>query len=95
MVACKGHLQRVQRQIDVGAILVTAWRQVPLHHLNGVLGHAPAVFARSFPIPIRDFRDDFAALLDRLQHRTNIKMPIQRAFDSDFNVVEVDKYGDF
>jgi hypothetical protein len=33
----KRHLERVEREIDVRAVLVAARRQVALHHLDGVL----------------------------------------------------------
>jgi hypothetical protein len=57
-----------------------------------VLGHAAAMLACPFPISISDFRDNFAAFLNSLQDGANIKMAIQRAFDSDLDVVEVDEY---
>ena len=34
----EGHLERVERQVDVRAVLVAAGREVALHHLGGVLG---------------------------------------------------------
>jgi len=57
-----------------------------------VLRHATAMVACPFPISIGDFRDNFAAFLNGLQNGANIKMAIQRAFDSDLDVVEVDEY---
>ena len=62
----ESHLERVQSQVDVRSIFVTAGRKVPLHHLDGVLRHAAAVFARSLPVAVGNFCDDFSALLDGL-----------------------------
>jgi len=92
MIPREGHLECVQRKIDVGSVLVTTGREIPLHHLNCVLRHAAAMVAGPFPISIGDFRDNFAAFLYGLQNGANIKMAIQRAFDSDLDVVEVDEY---
>ena len=46
--------------------LVASGRQVTLNHLDGVLGHAAAVFACAFPIAVRDFGNDLAAFFDGL-----------------------------
>src|SRR5262249_13193801 len=91
----KCHLERVQSEIDVGAVLIASRRQIALYHLNRVLSHASAVFAGAFPIPIRDFCNDLAAFLDGFKDGPDIKMAIQGAFDPDLDVVKVDKYGDF
>src|SRR5579862_5854505 len=52
MVAGESHLERVKRKVDVGAILVATRRQIPLHHLNSVLRHAPAVLAGTLPVAV-------------------------------------------
>ena len=95
MIPRERHFQRIEGKIDVSAILVAAWRQVALDHLNGVLRHAAAVLARAFPVAIRDLGDDLAFLFDGFQNGTDIKVPTESAFDSDLDVVEIDEYRDF
>ena len=94
MIPGECHLERIEREIDIGSIFVAARRQVPLHHLNRVLRHAPAVFTRALPIAISDFRHDLAALLDGFKNRTDVEVSTESTFDSDFNVVEVHEHGD-
>ena len=77
---------------SIGAILVAAGCEVTLHHLDGVLRHAATVITRTLPVAIGDFRDDFATFLDRFQYRSDIEMAIQRALDSDFDVIEIDEH---
>ena len=59
----EGHFERVERQVDVGAVLVAAGRQVALHQPDGVLREVPAVFARARPVGVGDLGDHLAALL--------------------------------
>src|ERR1700687_5255454 len=39
MRMCEGHFQRVQGEIDVASVFVSARRRQTLHHLYGVFGH--------------------------------------------------------
>jgi hypothetical protein len=89
------HFQSIQSEVDVGSIFVAAWREVALDHLDGMLRHAAAVIAGALPVPISDLGDDFAAFLDCLQDRSDIEMAIQSTFDTDFDVVEINKNSDF
>jgi hypothetical protein len=88
----ESHLERVQSQVDVRSIFVAARRQIPLHHLDGVLRHAAAVFARAFPVAVGNFCDDFSTFLDGLQNCADIEMAIKSTFDPDLDVIEVDEY---
>ncbi len=59
----EGHFEGIERQVDVGAVLVAAGRQVALHQADGVLREVPAVFARARPVGVGDLGDHLAALL--------------------------------
>ena len=95
VIVRKRHLERVQREIDVGAVLVAARRQVPLHHAYGVLRHQPAVIAGPLPVAVGHLGDDFAALLDAVQNRRNVELRMQRGLHADFDVVEIDEDRNF
>ena len=88
----KRHFQRVQRKVDIRAVLVSAWSQITLNHLNGVLSHASTVLASAFPVAVGNLRHDFAAFFDGFQHGSDVEMTIQGAFDSDLDIVEIDEY---
>jgi hypothetical protein len=88
------HFQRVKREIDVRAVLVSPRGKIALNHLNGVLRHASAVLAGAFPVTVGNFRDDFAAFLNGFQHRSHVEMPVQGALDSDLDIIEIDEYCD-
>src|SRR6185312_44401 len=90
-----GHFQRIQRQIDVGAVLVAAGGQVTLDHVHGILGQGTGQFTRALPVAIGNFGNDFAALLERFQHHGQVKVAIERAAHADLDVVEVDEDRDF
>jgi hypothetical protein len=85
------HLERVERQVDVGAVLVAARRRVALNEADGVLGQRPAVFAgrvsrrgdRRRPRPFLDSVEDGAA-----------SVAGRNGLGADFDVVEVDEYCD-
>ena len=95
VIVRKRHLERVEREVDVGAVLVSAGRKVPLHHPDRVLRHQPAVFAGPLPVAIRHFGDHLAALLDAVQNRRNVELRMQRGLDTDFDVVEIDEDRNF
>jgi hypothetical protein len=88
------HFQRVEREIDIRAVFVSPRGKIALNHLYGVLRHASAVLTGAFPVTVRNFCDDFAAFLDGFQHRSHVEMPVQGAFDSDLDVIEIDEYCD-
>ena len=69
----EGHLERVERQVDVGAVLVAPGRHHTLHHADGVLRHGAAVVAGAFPVAVGDLGDDLAALFDGFEHRADIE----------------------
>ncbi len=91
----EGHLQRVEREVDVGAVLVAAGGEVPLDQFGRVLGQRPAVVAAARPVAIRDLRDDVAALSKRFEDDADVELGIEGVLDADFNVVEIDEYSDF
>ena len=90
----EGHLQRVEREVDVGAVLVAAGREVALDQLGRVLGQRPAVVAGARPVAVGDLRDDVAALLERFEHDADVELRVECAFDADLDVVEIDEYCD-
>ena len=88
------HLERVESEVDVGAVLVAARRRDPA---GPFAPRVPPVREWSLlPSPVRvgDLGDDFAALLQRVQHGSDIELPLQCRFDADFDVVEIDKHRD-
>ena len=89
------HLERVEREVDVGAVLVAPRRQVALDHLDRVLRQHPRVVAGAFPVRVGGLRDDLAALLERLEDGTDVELPAEGVLDADFDVVEVDENCDF
>ncbi len=95
MIVRESHLQCIQRQVDIGAILVAARGGVALHHLYGVFGHGAGGAFLPSPVRVGDAGDDFTAFLQRIQYSGHIKFPMQRGFDADFDVIEVDKHGQF
>ena len=56
----KRHLERIERQIDIGAVLIAARRRVALHHLDGVFGELPRRTFLASPVGVGDFCDDLA-----------------------------------
>ena len=49
VIVGKRQFERVERQIDVRAVLIAARRRVALHHLYGVLGELGASSFRAYP----------------------------------------------
>ena len=92
VVVRKRHLERVQREIDVGAVLVAARGQVPLHHPYRVLRHQATVIAGALPVAIGHLGDDFSPFLDTLENRRNVELRMQRGLHADFDVVEIDEH---
>ena len=85
------HLERVEREVDVGAVLVAARREVALDQLRRVLRERPAVVPGARPVAVGDLRNDVAALLERFEHDADVELHAQRALDPDLDVVEVDE----
>src|SRR5215467_2856621 len=88
------HFERVERHVDVGAVLVAARRQVALHEADGVLRQMPTVVAGARPVGVGDLADDLSALFDGLEHVADVELLTEGVFDSDLDVVEVDEYRD-
>jgi hypothetical protein len=68
------HLERVEREVDVGAVLVAARREVALHEADGVLRERAAVFAGARPVGVGDLGDDLAALLDGVEDGADVEL---------------------
>ena len=90
VVVGEGHLERVERHGDVGAVLVAAGRHVALHHPDGVLREQAAVVAGALPVAVGDLGDDLAAFLDGFEDEADVELAADGGFDADFDVVEVD-----
>ena len=85
------HLERVEREVDVGAVLVAARGQVALDEADGVLGERAAVFAGAGPVGVGDLGDDLAALLERFEDDADVEMFAEGGLDADLDVVEIDE----
>ena len=94
VVVGEGHLERIERQVDVGAVLVAARRRVALHHLHGVLGKRACSGFLPAPVRVRELGDDFAAFLERVQHRRHVEFAVQCGLHADFDIVKIDEHGD-
>src|SRR5262245_28740937 len=90
----KRHLQRIEGEVDVGAVLVAAGGEIALDEPDGVLSQRAAVFAGARPIGIGDLGDDLAAFLERLENGPDVEVLVEGCSDAYFNVVEVDENGD-
>ena len=88
----EGHLERVEREVDVRPVLVTARREVALHQLGRMLGERSAVVPGAGPVAIGDLGHHVATLLERLEDHADVELHPQRALDPDLDVVEVDEY---
>ena len=89
------HLERVEGEVDVGAVLVAARRQIALHHTNRVLREEPAVVTGALPIAVGDLGDHLAAFLERFENGGNVERLIQGGLDADLDVVEINEDRDF
>ena len=93
VVVGERHLERVEGEVDVGAVLVAAGRHDALDEAHGVLRHRAAVVAGALPVAVGDLGDDFAALLDGFEHGADIELQAQGGLDTDLDVVEIDEDG--
>ncbi len=91
MIVRESEFQRVQRQIDIGAVLVSPRRGIALHHLHRVLGELPRGIFQLPPVRVGDFGDNFASFFQRFEHDRNIEFALQRRFDANLDIVEVDE----
>ncbi len=87
------HLERIESEVDVRAVLVAARREVALDEPDGVLGQRAAVLAGPRPVGIRDLGDDLAAFLERLENGVDVEMFPEGGLDADLDVVEIDEDG--
>ena len=85
------HLERVEREIDVRAVLVAARGEIALNQLRRVLRQRAAVVACSCPVAVGGLGNDVAALFERLQDDADVELRVQRALDADLDVVEIDE----
>ncbi len=88
------HLQRIERQIDVGAILIAPRRRVALHHLDSVLGQLPGGTLLPSPVGVGDLGDDLSALFQSVQNGGHVKFSLQCGLHANFDVIEIDKHRD-
>jgi hypothetical protein len=58
----ESHLERVEGQVDIRAVFVTARRGIALHHLYGVLGESARGRLLPAPVRVHERGDDLAAL---------------------------------
>ena len=92
MVAREGHLQGVECEVDVSAVLVPARSGVALYHLDTVLGQGASLRWLAAPVAVSHLGGDFTPLLDAFQNALHVERPVQSRLHADFNVVEVDEY---
>src|SRR5688500_274791 len=95
VVVGKRHLERIEREIDVRAVLVSSGREVTLHHADRMLRHEPAVVTGALPVAVGDLGHHFAPLLDAVQNRGDVELRMQRGLHTDFDVVEIDEDRNF
>ena len=94
MVVGEGKFKRIQRKIDIGAVLIAAGRGIALHHLHGILRELTRGVFHAAPVGVSDLGHDLAALFKRFQHERDVELALQRGFHANLNIVEVDKDSD-
>ncbi len=93
MAVRERHLQSVESEIDIGAVLVAAGRRQALHHLYGVLRHSSSGAFLPSPVGVCEFGDDVAALFQSLYCHGDIEFAPQRGLYADLYIVVIDKDG--
>src|SRR5438094_3771845 len=88
------HFERVEGEVDVGAVLVAARRHVALDQANGVLRERAAVLAGARPVGVGDLGHHLSAFLDGVEDDADVELLAEGGLDADFDVVEVDEYRD-
>ena len=91
MVAGEGHLERVESQVDVRPILVTAGCNVPLHHVHRMLRHLAAVVTGAGPVTVGSLADHFAPFFERFKDDGDVEFLSECILDPNLNIVKVDK----
>ncbi len=91
----KGHLQRIERQVDVGAVLVAARGEIALEKLRRVLRQRTAVVASPRPVSVSNLRDNLATFLQRFEHDTDVELRAQGTLHTDLDIVEIDEHCQF
>jgi hypothetical protein len=94
VIVGEGHLQGVQGEVDVGAVLVAARRDHALHHLHGVFRHLPLGLLVAPPVGVSELGHDVATFLERVQHHAHVEVPFERGFHADLDVVVINEDGD-
>ena len=91
VVVSEGHLECIEGQVNVGAILVAARRRVTLNHLHGVLAERACSGFLPAPVRVSKLSDDFAAFLECIEHCRDVKFAVQGALHADLDIVEIDE----
>ena len=94
VIVSEGHLECIECQVDVGAVLVAARRGVTLNHLHGVLAERACGGFLPAPVRVSKLSDNFAAFLERIEHGRDVELAVQGALHADFDIVEIDEDGD-
>ena len=94
VIVREGHLERVESQVNVGAVFVAARGRVALYHLHSVFGKRAR--GRFLPAPVRvsELGHDLPPFLERVQNTGHVKFAVQSRLDADLDVVEVDEHRD-
>ena len=74
VIVGEGHLQRVESEIDVRSILISAGRRQPLYHLNGVFRHLPGCAFLAAPVCVSELGYDIAALLECVKRERYVEL---------------------
>ena len=85
------HLQRVERQIDIGAVLIAAWRGSRCTICTAYSESCAGGVLHPAPVRVGNLGDDFAPFLQGFENDAHVEFPLQRRFDADFDIVEVDE----
>ena len=68
VIVRKRHFQRIERQIDVRAILITTGRRIALDHLDCILRELTRGILQPPPVGVGDLGDDLAPLFHGFQN---------------------------
>jgi hypothetical protein len=74
----EGHFQRIQRQVDVAPVFVSARRRQALHHLHGVLRHRPRRAFLAAPVGISELGHQVSSFFERIERERYIELAPQR-----------------
>jgi hypothetical protein len=88
------HLERVEREVDVGAVLVAAGRRDTLHHPHRMLRHGAAMIAGTFPVAVGELGDHLTPFLDRFEDGADVERLIEGGLDTNLDIVEIDEHGE-